>query len=133
MEKRCLRLLIIQYEYRKDCLCKNNHRLQISFAVSLQNLSRRMDPTMFGSMLFRRGVSGTRVVSTRATKKIAGITFQGYGAHCDAYPVPYFNAACAVGLTKEVMHCLQLLTVSSTSCRTSISLQTSCQQFTVRP
>ena len=58
------------------------------------------DVTYFGSMLFSRGVSGTRVVSQRGTKSIGPHSFVGYGSHCDRYPVPYITAACSVGLTK---------------------------------
>ncbi len=61
-----------------------------------------------GSMLFTRGVSGTRVVvpssssSSRREKKVAGVGFVGWGSHCDSYPPgPYLTAACAVGGRKE--------------------------------
>lgn len=56
-----------------------------------------------GSMLFSRGVSGTRAVPVwphdREVRRIDGTTFVGYGAHCDAYPVPYLTVAAAVGMT----------------------------------
>ncbi|EGD76656.1 hypothetical protein PTSG_08006 [Salpingoeca rosetta] len=78
----------------------------ISCAMSLSGIARALqrqqqDVTFFGSMLFARRVSGTRVVSTTATKEVAGITFKGYGAHVDEYPVPYMTAAAAVGLTED--------------------------------
>ncbi len=54
-----------------------------------------------GSLLFSRCVSGTRVVSGRDTKSIAGITFQGWGAHTASYPVPYLTAAVAIGVSES--------------------------------
>ena len=55
--------------------------------------------TYLGSMLFSRGVSGARVVHPASTGEIDGHAFAGFGAHCDAYPVPYLTVAAAVGMT----------------------------------
>lgn len=55
---------------------------------------------MLGSMLFSRFVSGTRVVTTTGSKSVAGLSFPGYGAHADAYTVPYITAAAAMGMQK---------------------------------
>ena len=52
-------------------------------------------------MLFSRAVSGTRVVVPGKTQEVGGITFHGFGASHDAYPVPYFTAAAALGTTRE--------------------------------
>ena len=57
--------------------------------------------SFFGSMLFSRAVSGTRVVVPGKTQEVGGITFHGFGASHDAYPVPYFTAAAALGTTRE--------------------------------
>ena len=57
--------------------------------------------SFFGSMLFSRAVSGTRVVVPGKTQEVGGITFCGFGASHDAYPVPYFTAAAALGTTRE--------------------------------
>lgn len=54
--------------------------------------------TLFGSVLFARGVSGCRVVAPGASKVIGGVEFRGWGAQCNDYPVPYFTAAAALGL-----------------------------------
>jgi O-phospho-L-seryl-tRNASec:L-selenocysteinyl-tRNA synthase len=35
------------------------------------------------------------------TQEVGGITFHGFGASHDAYPVPYFTAAAALGTTRE--------------------------------
>ena len=42
------------------------------------------------------------VVPVDATSKISGLSFVGYGTHCDAYPTAYFTAAAAIGLEKPV-------------------------------
>ena len=57
--------------------------------------------SMLGSMLFKRGVSGTRVVAQGKVQSIAGHAFQGYGAHCDCYPHTYLTFAAALGTTKQ--------------------------------
>jgi len=71
----------------------------ISLAISL-NSFRDGTPTMLGSMLFSRFVSGTRVGVPSTQKLVCGIMFDGYGTHIDSYPCPYLNVACAIGITK---------------------------------
>jgi O-phospho-L-seryl-tRNASec:L-selenocysteinyl-tRNA synthase len=39
-------------------------------------------------------------VTGKEKKVVAGITFEGYGAHIDSYPTAYATAACALGLTR---------------------------------
>lgn len=39
-------------------------------------------------------------MTAKERKSVAGITFDGYGAHIDGYPTPYLTAACAIGLSK---------------------------------
>lgn len=56
--------------------------------------------TYFGSMLFSRGVSGTRVVSPASVKTIDKYKFVGYGAQCNAYPCAYVTAAAGIGMTR---------------------------------
>lgn len=56
--------------------------------------------TFLGSMLFKRGVSGTRVVARGKRQSVAGRAFTGYGAHCDAYPHDYLTFAAALGTTE---------------------------------
>lgn len=57
--------------------------------------------SFLGSMLFKRSVSGTRVVARGVTKQVAGIDFEGFGAHCNAYPHDYLTVAAAVGTNKQ--------------------------------
>ncbi|CAM9212716.1 unnamed protein product, partial [Ectocarpus sp. 12 AP-2014] len=91
----------------------------ISFAVTLDSLVRKQStaacalesngatgsasgaPAFFGSMLFTRCVSGTRVVPREQHKCVGGIDFAGYGASVTGYPHDYLTAACAVGLSTE--------------------------------
>ena len=53
-----------------------------------------------GSMLFKRCVSGTRVVARGQHAEVAGHAFAGYGAHCAAYPHDYLTFAAALGTTR---------------------------------
>ncbi|CAM9320260.1 unnamed protein product, partial [Hapterophycus canaliculatus] len=104
---------------------KNGERLlesdgnTISFAVTLDTLVRQVrsdshnrddagsasaaagapGAAFFGSMLFTRCVSGTRVVPRGQRKSVGGIDFDGYGASVTGYPHDYLTAACAVGLS----------------------------------
>ena len=57
--------------------------------------------TKFGSMLFTRCVSGTRVVAPGKTQVIGPETFRGFGASADDYPAPYFTVAVALGVAPE--------------------------------
>ena len=77
--------------------------------------------TNIGSMLFTRGVSGTRVVTGQTclhcvimcnsddilsvvsgtdNKCIEGVTFAGWGSHTDHTAAAYLTAAAAIGMTK---------------------------------
>eukprot|EP00095_Tigriopus_kingsejongensis_P010687 snap_masked-scaffold261_size233860-processed-gene-1.22 protein:Tk10687 transcript:snap_masked-scaffold261_size233860-processed-gene-1.22-mRNA-1 annotation:"o-phosphoseryl-trna selenium transferase" len=54
-----------------------------------------------GSMLFTRGVSGTRVLTGKDCKTIEGHTFEGWGSHSGGTPCPYLTAAAAIGMTEQ--------------------------------
>ncbi|XP_053653555.1 O-phosphoseryl-tRNA(Sec) selenium transferase [Cherax quadricarinatus] len=56
--------------------------------------------TELGSMMFLRGISGTRVIATTDVKTIAGVKFIGWGSHSKNYPHPYLTAAACIGITK---------------------------------
>merc|ERR1711976_791774 len=81
---------------------KNN---PISIAMTLANVEREPENAKsiseIGSMLFTRGVSGTRVVTGRDTKVIEGYTFKAWGSHWDKTESPYLTAAAAIGMTPE--------------------------------
>lgn len=96
-------------------------RNTVSFGITLDNLIRSNNTTTtssaqlstedenkqitkFGSMLFTRRISGTRVVARSETKTISGHTFQGFGSSHDAYPHAYMTAACAIGMTEGEMN-----------------------------
>ncbi len=55
-----------------------------------------------GSMLFKRCVSGTRVVTGHGlpVSTIGPHRFVGFGSHADDYPHSYLTAAAAVGVSK---------------------------------
>jgi O-phospho-L-seryl-tRNASec:L-selenocysteinyl-tRNA synthase len=73
----------------------------ISMAMTL-SCAKSLDvsPTLFGSMLFSRCVSGTRVVAPGETKNVGGVELRGFGASHSAYPETYFTAAAAIGTTR---------------------------------
>ena len=57
--------------------------------------------TFLGSMLFQRGVSGTRIVNKNDTKSINGHEFRGWGASTSNFKSIYFTAACSIGLEES--------------------------------
>jgi O-phospho-L-seryl-tRNASec:L-selenocysteinyl-tRNA synthase len=75
-------------------------RNPISIAMTLKNFK---NPTMIGSMLFTRSISGVRVVTTNEEKSIDGYKFIGWGSHInpDSDSVPYLTAAASIGITKS--------------------------------
>lgn len=78
----------------------------ISIAMTLSSIGDPDDPkgrsiSEIGSMLFTRGVSGTRVITGRDTKVIEGYTFKAWGSHWDKTDMPYLTAAAAIGMTHE--------------------------------
>lgn len=81
----------------------------ISFALTLDSLAESGDETQLrglpitqlGSMLFHRCVSGTRVIGQGVQQEVAGVTFNGYGAHCDQYPHDYLTVAAALGTSQS--------------------------------
>lgn len=72
----------------------------ISMAVTLTSGGGGRQATAMGASLWVRLISGCRLVAPSSkTKSVAGIDFVNYGSHTDAYPVPYFTVACALGIT----------------------------------
>jgi O-phospho-L-seryl-tRNASec:L-selenocysteinyl-tRNA synthase len=57
--------------------------------------------TYFGSYLYKRRVSGIRVIATNH-KEVCGIQFTNYGSHTSNYKhLPYFSFAIPVGVDKQ--------------------------------
>ena len=86
-------------------VCERN---TISIAGTLDSISNHdstkdtaNSATFFGSMLFQRGVSGTRIVNTNDTKLINGHEFKGWGASTSSFGNVYFTAACSIGLDES--------------------------------
>ncbi|KAK4321466.1 hypothetical protein Pmani_007726 [Petrolisthes manimaculis] len=77
--------------------------LSLHIALTLPHGASDHNLTQLGSMLFRRGVSGTRVVTATDNKTIAGHQFIGWGSHCNNYPYPYLTAAAGIGMENEDM------------------------------
>lgn len=76
-------------------------RNPISIAMTLENFDKAK-VSMIGSMLFTRGVSGCRVISTSDSKTIDGFKFQGWGSHIShSNNTPYITAAAGLGVAKS--------------------------------
>ena len=73
----------------------------ISIAMTLSTFGEAAGTSALGAMLYSRNVSGARVCTGVGRKTVAGIEFEGYGAHADAYAHgPYLTAAAAIGITR---------------------------------
>jgi O-phospho-L-seryl-tRNASec:L-selenocysteinyl-tRNA synthase len=111
-------MLIVFRAKLSEIAAKNGERLlecpsnTISLGITLDHLVRPRNEeeseeqylkavstkiSYFGSMLFKRCVSGTRVVPRFDVKKMGGQLFVGYGSSTDQYPCAYMTAACAIG------------------------------------
>lgn len=74
--------------------------------------------TFLGSMLFTRFASGARVIARGKTQTVAGIQFQGYGAHCNDYKEDYITVAAAIGTEEsEIDEFLTRLRSCMNECR----------------
>uniref|UniRef100_A0A1I7Y2Q9 O-phosphoseryl-tRNA(Sec) selenium transferase n=1 Tax=Steinernema glaseri TaxID=37863 RepID=A0A1I7Y2Q9_9BILA len=75
----------------------------ISLAMTLKTIPASKQ-TLFGSILFSRGITGARVVpSTMAKKSIEGYEFMNFGSHTAEQHVGYLNVACGIDETLSVL------------------------------
>jgi len=82
----------------KLLLTKSNN---ISMAMTLKSFNDG-NVTQIGSMLFRRGISGARVVSiSNKVSSIADYKFQNWSSHCNQYSSSYLTVAAAIGISKQ--------------------------------
>jgi len=131
LQKRSLLSIQFQQKFEEIALKYNEKILKcprntISFGITLDTLGAPMNcdnkkssteecndinekkkrakmTSQFGSMLFTRCVSGTRVVAMNEKKVICGQEFIGFGSSTHNFPHSYLTAACAIGLTKVEM------------------------------
>lgn len=108
------RLSDVALQYNERLLvCPNN---TISYGITLDHMVRpkredeidsqyfksvEKDVSYFGSMLFNRCVSGTRVIPRGQVNVMNGQHFVGFGSSTDDYPHAYMTAACAIGVTSS--------------------------------
>lgn len=91
-------------------LCQNNNHDDESDMTYIKSIQK--DISMFGSMLFHRCVSGTRVIPRGEYKAMDNNNnenqkqeFIGYGSSIDNYHSSYMTAACSIGITDEEIDC----------------------------
>ncbi|CAD6196395.1 unnamed protein product [Caenorhabditis auriculariae] len=73
---------------------------EISLAMTLSTIPLEKQ-TLFGSILFSRGISGARVLtSSHDVKNVEGCELINFGSHCSEQHGGYLNVACAVGMTE---------------------------------
>lgn len=99
-------------EKLSELMQKHNERTlssphnKISIGATLTHLDEKVfkpnniSATYFGSYLFHRRVSGTRVCapSSKLQKFGKGVEFSNYGTHCLVYPsMPFFTSAASIG------------------------------------
>lgn len=84
--------------FEKILITKRN---PISIAMTLDHFDKTK-VSMIGSMLFTRGISGCRVITTTDSKTIDGHKFQGWGSHiAHSNGSPYITAAAGLGITRS--------------------------------
>lgn len=81
----------------------------ISVGVTLSQSLLKNDPSLkaaqyIGSMLFKRSVSGSRVIVPSASCSIGDYEFLGWGSNVCSYHSVYMTAACAIGLKEHEIH-----------------------------
>ncbi|CAG2165325.1 unnamed protein product, partial [Oppiella nova] len=76
----------------------DNKSNQISIAMTLNMFDNSsIDTTELGSMLFKRSISGARVVAIDDKRKTIGkYEFKNWGSHTDSYSDSYITAAAAI-------------------------------------
>jgi O-phospho-L-seryl-tRNASec:L-selenocysteinyl-tRNA synthase len=83
-----------------------NPNNKISLCMSLVNICKnatnKKDITYFGSLFFKRQISGIKIIAPSPALKWNGYDFNNYGSHCQEYQIlPYCAFACAIGITDE--------------------------------
>ena len=81
----------------------------ISIAITLSSsllksnsaISSQKAAQYVGSMLFKRSVSGSRVIVPTAVSNIGDHSFTGWGSNVSGYHAVYLTAACAIGLHED--------------------------------
>ncbi|VDN57611.1 unnamed protein product [Dracunculus medinensis] len=68
----------------------------ISLAMTLSKWTKEQQFEL-GSALFKRGVTGARVILSGMNKCVDGYSFENYGSHSSLTHCGYLNVACAIG------------------------------------
>lgn len=107
----CLEQLnVVAEKYGERVLVSKGNTISIAMSLGNLCLEGGKSTSYLGSMLFTRGVSGTRVAYNESKKVIGGFKFSAWGMNSNIYPVPYMTVAVSVGTTrKEIDEFLQRL------------------------
>lgn len=89
-------LIHLADRFKLHVLETKNNTISIAMTVGKEGKSA----THLGSMLFTRGVSGTRVVA-KNVKDIEGYRFEGWGSHTSQPFHAYLTASAAIGMDEE--------------------------------
>lgn len=78
-------------------------RNTISLAITISSIENSPNQCSYlGSMLFRRNISGCRIVPINdKVTTIAGYEFMNWGSHYSNFPASYLTVASAIGLSEK--------------------------------
>ncbi|KAL0228376.1 hypothetical protein RCL1_004519 [Eukaryota sp. TZLM3-RCL] len=92
----CSRLNQFASDNNERIFCTSNG---IAVGVTLNTLSAKSVQAL-GSILYRRGVSGVRTMSTCKTTTIGTVELHEFGHHVVGYPNFYLNCAASIGINR---------------------------------
>ncbi|XP_055377000.1 O-phosphoseryl-tRNA(Sec) selenium transferase [Condylostylus longicornis] len=92
--------LKILAESLNETIIKSVNPISIGMTLSSLNIN---DVTKLGSMLFKRGITGARVISCTDSKTIDNYKFDNWNSHYTSNnpKIPYITAAAALGMKKD--------------------------------
>jgi len=96
----CSQLEQLQTRYPVRVMRSKNNTISVALALEFGSDESRGQLTSVGSMLFTRGVSGTRVVTGSDNKCVEGVMFAGWGSHSDSCQTAYLTAAAGIGMNQ---------------------------------
>lgn len=90
------KLVDVAGKYEQKIISSPKNNISLAISLNIQG-HEKIDIQLLGSMLYKRGVSGTRVITCKETKTIDGVEFKHWGSHSSESDCPYLTAAVALG------------------------------------